>query len=180
MKKLILVALMTLLFCGCSMTGTPSIKVSEYLSKFNSLDELVIQDMESTIQGENLSVENTTIYRNVLQRQYQDLKYDIVEESINGDNAVVIAKITVYDLHASKMNSETYMNEHQDEFLDVDNMFDQENYMKYRLENMLSTKDTVSHNISFNLTKKDDEWVIDEIDRVTLEKIHGLYFENQD
>ena len=24
------------------------------------------------------------------------------------------------------------------------------------------------------------EWVIDEIDRVTLEKIHGLYFENQD
>ena len=72
------------------------------------------------------------------------------------------------------------MNEHQDEFLDMDNMFDQESYMKYRLENMLSTKDTISHNISFNLTKKDDEWVIDEIDRVTLEKIHGLYFENQD
>ena len=55
MKKFLLVALMTLLFCGCSMTGNPSIKVSEYLSKFNSLDELVIQDMESTIQGENLS-----------------------------------------------------------------------------------------------------------------------------
>ena len=160
------------------MMGTPTLKVSEYLSQFNSLDELVIQDMETTIQEENLSTDNMTIYRNVLQRQYQDLKYDIVEESINGDNAVVIAKITVYDLHTSKQNSETYMNEHQDEFLNTDNMFDQEGYMKYRLENMLATKDTVSHNISFNLNKKDNECVLDNIDRATLEKIHGLYKEN--
>lgn len=180
MKKFLLVALITLMFCGCSMSGGPSMKVMEYLSKFNSLDELVIQDMESTIQGENLSTDNMTIYRNVLQRQYQDLKYDVVEESINGDNAVVIAKITVYDLNKSKQDSEIYMNEHQDEFLDMDNIFDQEGYMKYRLENMLATKDTISHNISFNLTKKDGEWEIDNIDRVTLEKIHGLYNENQD
>ena len=178
MKKFLLLAFITLLFCGCSMTGGPSMKVSEYLSKFNALDESLIQNMETTIQGENLSTDNMTIYRNVLQRQYQDLKYDIVEESINGDNAVVIAKITVYDLYTSKQNSENYMNEHQDEFLDMDNVFDQEMYMKYRLENMLSTKDTVSHNISFNLTKKDGEWVIDDIDRVTLEKIHGLYYGN--
>lgn len=178
MKKFLLLAFITLLFCSCSMTGGPSIKVSEYLSKFNSLDESLIQNMESTIQGENLSIDNLAIYRNVLKRQYQDLKYDIVEESINGDNAVVIAKITVYDLYTSKQNSETYMNEHQEEFLNTDNIFDEEMYMKYRLENMLSTKDTVSHNISFNLTKKDGEWVIDDIDRVTLEKIHGLYYEN--
>ncbi len=178
MKKFILVALITLILCGCSVSGGPSIKVMEYLSKFNSLDELVIQDMETTIQGENLSNDNMTIYRNVLQRQYQDLKYDVIEETITGDSAVVVAKITVYDLFKSKQDSEKYMNEHQDEFLNIDNIFDEEGYMKYRLENMLATKDTISHNINFNLTKKDGEWVIDEIDRVTLEKLHGLYNEN--
>lgn len=175
MKKYLVTLLTLILLCGCTMTGTPTLKVSEYLGKFNSLDEAVIQDMESAIIEENLSADNTTIYRDVLKRQYKDMKYDIVDEQINGDTAVVTAKITVYDYYDSKVKSETYMNEHQDEFLDQDSVFNEESYMKYRLDQMMNMNDTITHEVSFNLTKQDDEWVIADIDRVTLEKIHGLY-----
>ena len=142
--------------------------------------EATIEDMESAIIEENMSQDNKSIYRDVLKKQYKDLKYDIVEETIDGDNAVVKVKVTVYDLYNSKVESENYMNEHQDEFLNEDSIFDEISYMKYRLEKMLDVKDTITHDISFNLTKVDNEWVINDIDRVTLEKIHGLYNYNVD
>ena len=40
---------------------------------------------------------------------------------------------------------------------------------------MLNTNDTVSYEIEFYLDKRDDNWVVQEPDRITLEKIHGLY-----
>ena len=175
MKKYIIILVKILFLCACDMKGAPSLKVSEYLDSYNSLSEPVIQDMETAIQAENLTSENTSLYREVLMKQYKDLKYDIVEENIEGDKAIVKVKITVYDLHNSKVESENYMNEHQDEFMDADNLFDDIAYMKYRLEKMFEVKDTITHDIEFNLTKENDEWKINDIDRVTLEKIHGLY-----
>ena len=52
--------------------------------------------------------------------------------------------------------------------------------MKYKLDEMLKTKNTITHDITFNLTKINDEWKIDNIDREVLEKIHGLYDYNLD
>jgi hypothetical protein len=157
------------------MKGAPSLKVSEYLDNYNSLSEPVIEDLETAIQSENLTSDNTSLYREVLMKQYRDLKYDIVEENINGDNAEVKVKVTVYDLYNSKVESENYMNEHQDEFLTEESIFDEVAYMKYRLQQMFEVKDTITHDVTFNLTKVDNEWKINDIDRVTLEKIHGLY-----
>ncbi len=175
MKKYIIVLVTLLFLCACNMKGGPSLKVSEYLDSYNSISEKVIQDMEQSIQTENLSPDNTSLYREVLMKQYKDLKYDIVEENIDGNNAEVKVKITVYDLHNSKVESENYMNEHQDEFMNEENIFDEVKYMKYRLQNMFEVKDTITHDVKFNLTMVDDEWKINDIDRVTLEKIHGLY-----
>jgi hypothetical protein len=92
----------------------------------------VIEDMESTIIKENLSTDNTSIYREVLKRQYQDLRYEIVDETIKEDKAEVKVHITVYDLYNSKIESENYMNENQTEFMNEENIFDEERYMKYR------------------------------------------------
>ncbi len=129
MKKYIIIVITILFLCACSMKGAPSLKVSEYLNGYNSLSEAVIGDMETAIQAENLTTENTSLYREVLMKQYQNLKYDIVEENIEGNTAEVKVKITVYDLHNSKVESENYMNEHQDEFLNEENIFDEEKYI---------------------------------------------------
>ena len=61
------------------------------------------------------------------------------------------------------------------EFLDVNNVFDNDAYNKYRLNKMLDYKDTVDYDVKFYLSKKDDKWELDEPDRVVLEKIHGMY-----
>ena len=179
MKKIIII-LLTIILCACSLTNSPSLKVKEYLDNFNNLDENVIEDMESAIIKENLSSSNTSIYREVLTKQYKDLKYEIVDEKINDDKSEVKVKVTVYDLYNSRVESENYMNENQSEFFNEENIFDEEKYMKYKLDEMLKTKNTITHDITFNLTKINDEWKIDNIDREVLEKIHGLYDYNLD
>ena len=179
MKKIIII-LLTIILCACSLTNSPSLKVKEYLDNFNNLDENVIEDMESAIIKENLSSSNTSIYREILTKQYKDLKYEIVDEKINDDKSEVKVKVTVYDLYNSRVESENYMNENQSEFFNEENIFDEEKYMKYRLDEMLKTKNTITHDITFNLTKINDEWKIDNIDREALEKIHGLYDYNLD
>ena len=35
----------------------------------------------------------------------------------------------------------------------------------------------VEYDVKFKLTKKDNEWILNPLDRSTLEKIHGLYSE---
>ena len=67
------------------------------------------------------------------------------------------------------------MNSHMNEFYDNDNMFDENLYYKYKIENMSKVSDKMDYDITFKLVKKDKEWVLQTPDRVTLEKIHGLY-----
>ena len=97
MKKYIIILVTILFLCACDMKGAPSLKVSEYLDSYNSLSEPVIQDMETAIQAENLTSENTSLYREVLMKQYKDLKYDIVEEKLpsNTEGEMEIEKIEI-------------------------------------------------------------------------------------
>ncbi len=175
MKKILLSFLMVFLLVGCSLSNTPSGKVEEYLNRYSSLSDDVLADMETTVLNENLSNENKDTYKEVLTRSYQNLKYEVKDESIDGDKAQVVVKITTYDLYKVDNDSLNYMNEHLEEFNDSNGNFDNDIYNKYRLGEMLKTKDTIEYEITFNLNKTDDEWILQEPDRETLEKIHGLY-----
>lgn len=175
MKKILVTFLLVFTLFGCSVAGTPTNKVEDYLSGYNSLSDAVVSDMETTIANENLSNENLATYREVLTRQYKDLKYKVKDEVVTGDDAVVKVDITVYDLHKSDVNSQTYMNTHLEEFNNADNVYDEELYSKYRLGEMLKATETVNYEVSFYLSRKDGEWQINDLNRDTLEKIHGLY-----
>ncbi len=175
MKKIVLLIIsFVLLLSGCSMSNTPSGKVESFLNNYISMSDSVIADLESKVNVEKLSNNNKSIYRDVLTRQYKDLKYEIKDESINGDTAIVKAKITVYDLFKVEKDSLNYANENQKEFL-VDGSYNEDVFNEYRLNEMMKTNDTVSYEIDFYLNKKDNEWILQEPDRITLEKIHGLY-----
>lgn len=175
MKKIAIIILGILLFYGCNLTNTPTSVVEKYLDDYISLNDNVLENMEMTILDENLSSENRDIYKEVLSRQYENLKYEIKDESINGEDASVLVKISVYDLYKSMNDSTTYMNENYDEFVDDNNMFNQDMFTEYQLNNMLIANDIVEYEITFNLAKKDGNWVLKEPNRETLEKIHGLY-----
>ena len=179
MKKILIVSLLIFTLVGCGFKKTPSDKVEKYLDNYVSLSEDVNMDLDTTIKGENLSETNASIYKEVLQKQYKNLKYEIKDEMVDGKDATVIVKITVYDLYKSGKESDEYMNDHTNEFNDENNMFDLDKFNKYKLENMLKMNDTIDYEITFKLTKSSGEWVIEEPNREVLSKIHGLYdYEN--
>ena len=174
MKKILIVVMSIILLTACASSNTPKAKVESYLGRYISMNEDVVLDMETTIASENLSEENRKVYKEVLTRQYEDLKYTVKDESIDGDKATVTVQITVYDLYKSEQASLSHLNMNPEDFMTND-IVDNEKYTKYKLEEMKKTTETVDFELEFYLTKENGTWLVEEPDRITLEKIHGFY-----
>lgn len=84
MKRLVLVILSIVLLVGCSCTlmSTPTKKTEEFLNNYKNLDEDVLSDLELSAEAEGLSTKNTETYKEIMKRQYQDMKYKIEKEDI--------------------------------------------------------------------------------------------------
>ena len=173
---LVLVFAITLAGCSC-MQKTAKDRVEEFLDQYRNLSANVLGDLDEVIDAETtLSEEQKEKYRDVLKKQYSDLKYEITNEEYDGDTAVVEAKITVYDLYKAQKDASTYLENNRDEFNDENGTYDSSKFMDYRLEEMQNMNDTVEYTINFNLTKDDDgNWQISELSQEDLEKIHGIY-----
>ena len=175
MKKILLILLSLFIFTGCDTMNTPTKRTEEYLSKYVSLDDDVVSDVDLMVETENFNDDNSKTYKKVIERQLSDLKYEVVSEEVNGDSATVTVKLTVYDLYKAKANSQTYYDNNQSEFYDNNNVLDNNKYSKYSLDEMYKTTDKVDYTVEFDLQKVDDTWTIQDIDNTTKEKIYGLY-----
>lgn len=174
MKKILSILLILFALIGCNMMNNPSKKVEEFLMSYQTLSDDVVSDLELSSEIENLSQDNKTIYMDAMQRNYKNLKYEITNEQINGDDAVVTTKIIVYDLYKVMKESNDYLTDNSSEF-ENNGVYDQNKYREYELKEMLKTNYTVDYTIDFYLTKVDDEWILTEPDNVVKEKIHGIY-----
>jgi len=178
MKKIALMFICMLLVVGCSCSlmnaDTPTKKTEKFLDKYKNLDDDVISDLNDSVAAENLNDENKGIYESVLKRQYQDLKYKVTDEKVEGDEATVTVNITVYDLYKVGKEADDYLVDNQDEFLTND-AYDNNKFMKYKLNKMKDTEETVDYTIKIYSSKVDGEWVVQEPDAEVKEKIHGLY-----
>lgn len=176
--KVMLVMVFAITLAGCScMQKTAKTRVEEFLDQYRNLSANVLGDLDEVVDSETtLSEEQKEKYRDVLKKQYSDLKYEIVDETYDGDTAVVEAKITVYDLYKAQKDASTYLENNRDEFNDENGTYDSSKFMDYRLEQMQDITDTVEYTISFNLTKDNSgNWQINELSQDDLEKIHGIY-----
>lgn len=176
--KVITVIIFCVILCGCScMQTTAKDKVSEFLDQYRNLSASVLGDLEEVIDStDDLSEEQKEVYRDVLKKQYSDLKYEIEDETYDGDTATVEVKITVYDLYKVQKEATEYLSSHMDEFYDDEGNYDSSKFTDYKLEQMQKVTDTVEYTITFNLTKDDDgNWQIEELSQEDLEKIHGIY-----
>lgn len=160
--------------CGC-MKKTAKGAVEDYLNQYRNLSSNVLADMDSVLDDENLLDDQKELYRDALKRQYQDLKYEIVSESYDGDNATVEAKITVYDLYKVQKETSEYLNANPDEFKE-NGVYSSDLFMNYKLDKMKKASDTVDYNITFNVTKDEDgNYKVVDLSNSDLEKIHGIY-----
>ncbi|MDE6285240.1 MAG: hypothetical protein K2M17_05790 [Bacilli bacterium] len=180
MKKVvasIIVVISCIFLVGCSCNNrTAKNAVEDFLDQYRNLSASVLADLENVIENENLSSEQEDKYREILKKEYSDLKYEILDETYDGESAVVKTKITVYNLYKAQSDAALYLNNNMDEFKDDEGNYDNKKYLDYKLDQMKKVTDTVEYTIEFRCTKNDnDNWEVNELTKEDLEKIHGIY-----
>ena len=169
MKKILLtgITLITILsiLVGCSLGNTPTSKVEELFSKYQRLDDDISEEIDSLMDTETLTNAQKERYRKVIEKQYRNLTYEIKDETIDGDNAVVTVQIEVLDYRKSisslnTSNTNYDILEYNDEKLDI-------------LENVT---DKVAYTLEINVIKDDNgNWKISSLSSDDIKKIQGMY-----
>ena len=184
MKKLsraLLIIISIFIITGCgNMMNTPTKKVEEFLSKYQTLDKKVLDQLDNVMEdSDDLTKDQKNEYHELMKKQYQNLSYKIKEETIDGDNAVVITEIEVLDYGKAISESETYLANNREEFTSdtIENTIDKNKFLDYKLKAMSKVKDKVTYTINFRLTKdKDNDWKLTDISDIDRLKLHGLYY----
>lgn len=175
MKKILIFLLFIFLISGCGKNAnSPTSEVQKLFSNYNSLSSDVLIQLDSVMESENLTDEQILKYKEVIKRQYEDLKYTINEEVISDDKAIVSVDIEVYDLNKIISDSDEYLKNNKDEFY-VDDKLDNNKFWDYKLDKMFEAKDRIKYTIDFSLTKLNNKWHLDELLETDRQKIHGLY-----
>lgn len=180
MKKIIILLLVALLISGCSLKNidnTPTKQVETFLNNYQTLDKKVLSDLDIVIAKQaNFTKDQQEKYRKILKKHYQNLTYEIKNETINGNRANVEVEIEVTDFYKTLNESKEYLKKHQEEFLDKDNNIDESKFIDYQLEKLNDTKETIKYTLNLTLTKNEEgNWILDDIDNIQEEKILGTY-----
>ena len=178
MKRKILIFLISLfLITGCdNLMNTPTKKVEYLLGKYQKQDEEVLKQLDDTLLEDGvLSVTQKEKYKELLETQYKDLTYNVKDEAIDGKTAVVEVEIEVYDYNKAISESEDYLVNNKDEFLDENGVINTSKYNDYKLDSISKMKNRTKYTINFTLSKMDDEWIVDDLTDTERLKIHGLY-----
>ncbi len=179
LKKGLLVAIVLFLVVGCgNMMNTPTQRVEEFLSKYQTQDKEVLDQLDDILKEAGTMVDDQKEeYRDLMKKQYQNLSYKIKDEREDGDTAIVEVEVEVYDYGNAISEAESYLTKNREEFLDKEtNTIDSKKFLDYKISKMKDVKDKITYTINFTLTKKDDEWKLDNISDVDRQKLHGLYY----
>ena len=189
--------ILLLVIVGCSNNmSTLTNKVEEFLGKYQSMDEDVLKQLDQVIKDDDtMNDDQKDKYKALMEKQYQNLSYKIENEDIQGDSATVDVEIEVLDYATTASKAQEYYNEHKEEIEEKYNDKKEDNdnslenagddvlqaveesvaYINYKLEELETANDTVTYNMTFYLTKKDGEWILQDISDLDRKKLHGLY-----
>lgn len=168
MKKIAVVFVFLLLLVGCSLSNTPTSKVEDLLSKYQMLDSDIKNGIENVLDEEALTNEQKERFRKLMESQYKNLSYEIKNEKIDGDNAVITTEIEVIDYKKSINETNAYYQTQEN--------YTVEDYNNTKLDNLEKMKDKVTYTIEFNVTKdKDGNWKLVSLDNETIKKIQGMF-----
>lgn len=174
MKKLLIFLFLLLVVTGCGADNTPTKEVQKLFSNYNNLSSDLLIQLDSVMESENLTESQIKKYKEVLKRQYKDLKYKINDEIISNDTAIVSTEVEVYNLSRVIDDADEYLKNNKDKFYKNEKL-DNDKFWNYKLDKMLESNDKITHIVDFSLTKLDGKWTLDELLESDRQKIHGLY-----
>lgn len=97
MKKLLILLILSVSLIGCSLSNTPTSKVEELMTKYQTVDDDIKDEIEIVLTDETLTLEQKRDYRDLIEKQYKNMSYEVKEEIIDGDKATVTVAIEVVD-----------------------------------------------------------------------------------
>lgn len=177
MKKILLVLFISVVcLTGCTfLSNSPKDAVSKFLNNYKNNDKVIVDELNDYLNSQDLDEETLEDYREIYLRQYSNLKYEIKDEKIDGDKAIVDVQITVFDYYKTDKSAGDYFTANQADFINDDGDVDFAKYFAYKINKMLDTTDTVDYTLTLNLTKNDDTWEIEPLTTEELSKLHGTY-----
>lgn len=177
MKKILAICFGLLLLVGCSdTTNTPSKKVEDFLGKYQKLDNEVLTQLDVTIDSDTeMDTDQKKEYKSLMEKQYQNLSYKITDEKEEEETATVDVEIEVFDYASTITKSKEYFDEHKEEFVTDDDDVGTKKYTDYKIKELKDVTDKTTYTMTFNLTKEDEEWKIQDISDTDRQKLHGLY-----
>ena len=167
MKKKLLLLVLPVLFLvvGCTMANTPTSKVEDLFTKYQKLDTDIDTGISSVLDEQNISDAQKERYREILEKQYKNLTYQIKEEIIDGDTATVNTEIEVTD----------YKRAINDLVFDS-NIYTKETYDEEKLNRLEQATEKVKYTLELTLTKDEDgDWRLNALTNEELKKIQGMY-----
>lgn len=164
-KKLLFLVLPLLFLTACAFSNTPTSKVEEMFGKYQTLDNDINDEITTILNEEDLSESQKARYRKILEKQYKNLTYQIKDEIIDGDTAILNVEIEVLDLKKT-----------------IDNLvFDSRVYTKStyndeKLNRLESALEKVKYTLDITLTKDvQGTWKLDKLSNENTLKIQGMY-----
>ena len=166
LKKKLFIWLLPLLFLvGCEMGNTPTAKVEDLFMKYQKLDNDIDVGINEVLVDQSMSEAQKERYREILEKQYKNLSYEVLEELVDGDNATVMVEVEVIDYKRS-INDLVFDNTVQTK----------EQYDDEKLNRLENAKDKVTYTLELGLTKDEEGmWRLNALTNEDIKKIQGMY-----
>lgn len=160
-KILVIIGIFLMILTGCELGNTPTSKVEDLLSRYQMLDDSIAISYVDLANDTDIDNDMKERYEALIRKQYQNLSYEIKEESIDGNIATITVEIEVID-YASIL-----------EKYDKENLDD--NYHETVLKAMEDTTEKATYTIEF-ITNKDKEgdWKLEPLNTLQHKKMLGI------
>lgn len=146
----------------------PEQKVVDFFSSYTKLDKDVVKKIKYPFDDE-LSDEQKERFISIMEKQYEQLTYNIEEKNINETDATIVVNISVNDLKEAYEKATNYVSLYQKEFASSKEIID------YKLEEIESTDIKVEYSIRFSYLKQGDKWIMNDLDNKDYLKINGVF-----
>lgn len=168
MKKLLILLILSVSLIGCSLSNTPTSKVEELMTKYQTVDDDIKDEIEIVLTDETLTLEQKRDYRDLIEKQYKNMSYEVKEEIIDGDKAIVTVAIEVVDY-------KKVIQQLENQYIDkVD--YSIEDYNTEKIAKLKEAKEKVTYTLDIEVSKTSEgEWKVDNLSNIDKKKIQGMY-----
>lgn len=173
--SLCVLAVLVILMCWFLLTREKTVEdiTKDFFKQYTSLDEEIVKEIEYDFD-DALTEQQKSRYVSIMEKQYSDLKYTIVNVREEGPLAFVEVEIEVYDLQAVMEKADSYVEIYNDKFYE-DNELNMEKVVNYKLDALEKAEERVTYSITFSFSKENDEYVMNDLTDSDLNKIKGIY-----